>query len=192
MKPEKQQLAILKLRGWHQVAQYNKPEEIWKNTKTLECVGESKLPDYLNDLNEILEVVKGLTDAEYANYSLNLARVVRGFTRPRMHDATAAQRAEAILKALNLWETELENHETEKYCFVVLAFRYGGYENVFPIGSFTSEDKAKSAAKDHRNYRGGKYSHRIYKFRQDKWDDDIGTAVNFTPCIEETRETTKQ
>ena len=40
--------------------------------------------------------------------------------------------------------------------FVVLAFRYGGFENVFPIGVFSSRVRAEAAAGEHRNYRGGK------------------------------------
>lgn len=71
------------------------------------------------------------------------------------------------------------------FAFVVVAFRYGKNENVFPIGVFPNRLSAELAAKKHRNYRGGKYSHRIYPFRSiGKWDDNVGHSVNAKPCIE--------
>lgn len=69
--------------------------------------------------------------------------------------------------------------------FIVVAFRYGTTENVFPIGVFTSERKARDAARDHHVYRGGKYSHRIYEFTSDHWDDDVGMNSIEKPCIED-------
>ena len=69
--------------------------------------------------------------------------------------------------------------------FIVLAFRYGGHSNTFPIGVFRSSETAEKAARDHHIYRGGKYDHRIYEFPPDRWDDDIGHAGNNAPCIEE-------
>jgi hypothetical protein len=83
----------------------------------------------------------------------------------------------------------MEERELSKYqkkpivSFVVIAFRYGGFENTFPIGSFTTLAAAEKAAADHRMFRGGKYEHRIYQFETDKWDDDIGHATNRLPCI---------
>lgn len=72
--------------------------------------------------------------------------------------------------------------------FVVVAFRYGGNENQFPIGVFPNRYSAEIAAKEHRNYRGGKYSHRIYQFDSiGRWDDDVAQAVNSKPCIEESQ-----
>jgi hypothetical protein len=68
--------------------------------------------------------------------------------------------------------------------FVVLAFRYGGNENTFPIGVFSSRSAAQDAAKRHREYRGGKYDHRIYAFTTDKLDDDVGLHENNKPCVE--------
>jgi hypothetical protein len=68
--------------------------------------------------------------------------------------------------------------------FVVLAFRYGGSDNTFPIGVFNSREKAESAASEHRRYRGFKYEHRIYEFITDRWDDDIGQMINNRPCVE--------
>jgi hypothetical protein len=68
--------------------------------------------------------------------------------------------------------------------YVVVAFRYGGFSNVFPVGVFSSRDEAVAAADSHRRYRGGKYDHRVYRFLVDEWDDDVGHAGNQQPCIE--------
>lgn len=69
-------------------------------------------------------------------------------------------------------------------CFVVLAFRYGGHSNTFPIGVFPTREDAESAARAHRFFRGGKYDHRIYEFEAGKANDDVGHAANNRPCIE--------
>ena len=44
-------------------------------------------------------------------------------------------------------------------CFVVLAFRYGGHINTFPIGVFPDREDAEAATRAHRYFRGGKYDH---------------------------------
>ena len=83
----------------------------------------------------------------------------------------------------------MEEQELSKYqekpivSFVVIAFRYGGLEYTFPIGSFTTLAAAEKAAADHRTFRGCKYEHRIYQFETDKWDDYIGHSTNRLPCI---------
>jgi hypothetical protein len=45
--------------------------------------------------------------------------------------------------------------------YIVMAYRFGGMENVFPIGVFETYDAALAAAKWHHQRRGGKYEHRI-------------------------------
>ena len=72
------------------------------------------IPNYCNDLNAMHEAEKVLGDELKSLYELNLARVVRhdqGISdiRSIRHSkfttfATAAQRAEAFLKTLNLWK----------------------------------------------------------------------------------------
>lgn len=82
-------------------------------------------------------------------------------------------------------KSESNDLSTCSPCFVVVAFRYGGNENVFPIGAFSTCDDAEKAAKEHRDYRGWKYDHRIYQFDTlGKWDDDVGHSTNLRPCIE--------
>ncbi len=56
-------------------------------------------PDCFNNLNDVHELEKVLTDAQYADYAL----MVCGSVNHRPLSATAAQRAEALGKALNLW-----------------------------------------------------------------------------------------
>jgi len=77
-----------------------------------------------------------------------------------------------------------EEINSESTLFAVLAFRYGGHENTFPIGVFTTRDAAELAASKHRAFRGGKYQHRIYGFTPDLANDDIGHAGNNLPCID--------
>jgi hypothetical protein len=63
--------------------------------------GKSPLPDYLNDLNAMHEaekVLNGSQSREYGQWILPLY----GYA----WSATAAQRAEAFLRTLNLWEDD--------------------------------------------------------------------------------------
>lgn len=51
--------------------------------------------------------------------------------------------------------------------FIAIAYRYGnisGYH--FPIGIFKTLDLAKSAAKSHWEFRGGKYRHRVFEISE--------------------------
>lgn len=56
--------------------------------------------------------------------------------------------------------------------YLVIAYRYGnlsGYH--FPVGIFDSLDAAVNEAILHRNFRGGKYDHRIYEIDLNKGYD---------------------
>jgi hypothetical protein len=81
MSPEAQRIAIAEACGWTRY------------------FPESTLPDYLSDLNAMHEAEKVLTPEQGWEYAQNL--VVDG---GRGWFATAAQRAEAFLRTLNLWE----------------------------------------------------------------------------------------
>tara|TARA_R110000787_G_scaffold39265_7_gene98624 strand:- start:1765 stop:2061 length:297 start_codon:yes stop_codon:yes gene_type:complete len=62
--------------------------------------------------------------------------------------------------------TEYHSHRESlpSHYFCVWAYRYGFAESYnFPVGIFTTKDIAKHAAERHRNFRGAKYDHRIYK-----------------------------
>lgn len=69
--------------------------------------------------------------------------------------------------------------------YIVLAFRYGTFDNVFPIGVFTTRQQAVAAALEHRQSRGGKYDHRIYTFAEPNYlDAEVGHRVNDSRCLE--------
>lgn len=113
MKPDQQRMAISKACGWtrfctHEVngatVHYGHPPN-----STLRY--ERPLPDYLNDLNAMHEAEKRIVD--WVAWRVNLSLVVGTGYCPDMDlcedvrafaCATAAQRAEAFLKTLGLWE----------------------------------------------------------------------------------------
>tara|TARA_R110000868_G_scaffold45398_2_gene150638 strand:+ start:343 stop:753 length:411 start_codon:yes stop_codon:yes gene_type:complete len=71
------------------------------------------VPDYLNDLNAMHEAEKVLTVAQRITYAYQIGVVLSGGSVGRaipnwwfIHEATAAQRAEAFFRTLGLW------HET--------------------------------------------------------------------------------
>ena len=101
MKPEQQRIKIATACGWANIGLYGSPiKGIKDNTHSAE------LPDYLNDLNAMHEAEKmlrshGPNDSDSIvfdrciNYQENIGYNVF---------ATAAQRAEAFLRTLGLWE----------------------------------------------------------------------------------------
>lgn len=66
-----------------------------------------QVPDYLNDLNAMHEAEKVLKVEQHFTFQVELARVINTITYPlnfALLHATAAQRAEAFLRTLNLWK----------------------------------------------------------------------------------------
>ena len=108
MTPEQQKIAIAQACGWKQVTRDNKPEEIWENQKhpLKICAGESKIPDYLYDLNAMHEAEKTLNPMQAAAYAGILTSIARHSFQPVFAPITAKadQRAEAFLRTLGLWE----------------------------------------------------------------------------------------
>lgn len=105
MTPEAQRIAIAKACGWQH---YH--EGLWvppgvSDFSEVEC---ASLPDYLNDLNAMHEAVATFDDIVYSLFLTALAEVV-GSTEAdvcgvrKITEASAAQRAEAFLRARNLW-----------------------------------------------------------------------------------------
>ncbi len=111
MSPEQQRIKIAEACGWESV-KYG-PE--W-------CRSETKMPNYLNDLNAMHEAEKVLTEKQSTLFDSALL-TIQGFNRDidfvdedgkaaddfvklvkALRHATAAQRAEAFLRTLNLWE----------------------------------------------------------------------------------------
>jgi predicted phosphoadenosine phosphosulfate sulfurtransferase len=101
MKPEQQRTTIAEACGWKH---YH--EDLWVSPNVtdfseLDC---EQLPDYLNDLNAMHEAEKVLTWKNQSDYAALLGRSYDG----SFHHvtATAAQRAEAFLRTLNLWTND--------------------------------------------------------------------------------------
>lgn len=82
----------------------------WKNPKTKTISNDPEdLPDYLNDFNAMHEAEAHLTEEQHYAYASALARVCHDNehnNRTWYHLATAAQRAEAFLRTLNLWKDD--------------------------------------------------------------------------------------
>lgn len=128
MKPEAQRIAIAEACGWQDCKTASKiGRTITKTIVATNDVERAKgnvrekrglpnwpyvtVPDYLNDLNAMHEAEKGLLKTKVKSYLRNL-RACTGMdyfeevTEFRYVTATAAQRAEAFLKTLNLWNEE--------------------------------------------------------------------------------------
>lgn len=111
MSSEEQRIAIAKAIGWQindldsGKALCNPKGEIvnaWYNESW-------RLPDFLNDLNAMHEAWQKLTVAQHHEFRFHLSSIsardghVTGPCRS-VANATAAQRAEAFLRALGLWK----------------------------------------------------------------------------------------
>jgi hypothetical protein len=117
MNPEAQRIAIAEACGWTDV------KSSWEGQQ---CFGYenkdhgyvTRVPDYLNDLNAMHEAENTLLNETWesplakirqrrhlwSKYKIELNKVCFKTQTPSIH-ATAAQRAEAFLKAKNLWTT---------------------------------------------------------------------------------------
>lgn len=114
MTPEKQRLAIAchvwRAKGcltWANGLQRDAEESV-KTGKPLDFSG---VPDYLNDLNAMHRAEEGLLGGEYAVFARHLAELLPPYDSNTGQYAdlsichtTAAQRAEALLKTVGLWE----------------------------------------------------------------------------------------
>lgn len=112
MKPEEQRIAIAEACGWRFVYDYtynlNSPPEF----TTISPEGRrfcGHHPDYLNDLNAMHEAEKVLPYEKLYAYEdwLKDGNSSGGHPAQLCHwHASAAQRAEAFLRTLNLWKDE--------------------------------------------------------------------------------------
>lgn len=119
MSPERQRIKIAEACGWYAIRQgapwevsdaYSNPELIGFH----DSQGKQAIPDFCNDLNAMHEAETWLCekrpDAAYAYDQKWLPEVTGAYQDAgllntlRLWHATAAQRAEAFLRALNLWE----------------------------------------------------------------------------------------
>ena len=107
MNPEQQRIAIAEACGWRIKRRDITGFNVWEPDAKLPaqlCNNlENKIPNYLGDLNAMHEAEKTMGDAqlwvEYQSYLSDAMEHV-GW----LYHATAAQRAEAFLKTLNLWK----------------------------------------------------------------------------------------
>lgn len=123
MTPEKQRIAIAEACGWKPQGSrtdYMGGEVVHKETMYLSPNGYTYatpsngfgFPDWLNDLNATHEAEKVLTDSQRRAYVDALGCVVNGLCGCDSDDefyfvcATAAQRAEAFIKAIGKWEDD--------------------------------------------------------------------------------------
>jgi hypothetical protein len=97
MNPKKQRIAIAQACGWTDIG-----FAYFSGTGLDPLDGlRDDLPDYLNDLNAMHEAEKMLTNDQKTDF---IRAVNKGdFSNRRLAFATAAQRAEAFLRTLNLW-----------------------------------------------------------------------------------------
>ena len=115
MTPEQQRIAIAEACGFI----YDKICDCWRKDRLAYFIGDPshflQIPDYLNDLNAMHEAEQILWGMGWSNryaFNDNLANTLKGRTVNRnewdaetLLDATAAQRAEAFLRTLDLWTT---------------------------------------------------------------------------------------
>lgn len=113
MNLDKQRIAAGMACGWSPLDPTIWRRGGWKRTIETKPPGKHLsrqfLPDYLDDLDAMHEAEKTLTAMQRVKYVLALAKVVNapGFTTlTESIFATAEQRAEAFLRALDLWEED--------------------------------------------------------------------------------------
>jgi hypothetical protein len=128
MKPEQQRIKIAEACGWELKSNGLSPMWSWQNESLThrikwvahkEMASQGVLPDYLNDLNAMHEAEKNLKPKQQVDYWNWLDKLVGNPQTDNIYlvwgdatylvwgDATfanAAQRAEAFLRTLNLWE----------------------------------------------------------------------------------------
>ena len=75
--------------------------ELWLSEQNVWSVG---IPDYLNDLNAMHEAEKILNLHQQLRYQIELGGYMADNDYWSLCHSTAAQRAEAFLKTLGLWE----------------------------------------------------------------------------------------
>lgn len=115
MSPEAQRIAIATACGWTPYPADNVGAaarlfngDVWyRHAESSTVATPAMLPDYCNDLNAMNEAEKSLTPDQWLQWE----RVVASMSLPRgsvpltvwIARMTAAQRAEAFLRTLNLW-----------------------------------------------------------------------------------------
>jgi len=104
MKKQEQRIAIAEACGWENI------NDLWIGNVS-GTTSRERVPDYLNDLNAMHEAEKVLDDSWEAvpprQCGLYIGQLCENnpmISQYGLIHATAAQRAEAFLKTLNLWD----------------------------------------------------------------------------------------
>ena len=106
MTPEQQRIAIAEACGWTDFSSAPHEGAIQYGRRPFSCSDSWELPDYLNDLNAMHEAEKTLDYNQMNRYqNIELSRFVHTETT-WICSATAAQRAKAFLRTLDLWKSE--------------------------------------------------------------------------------------
>jgi len=109
MTPEQKRIAIAEACGW---THYHLDLWVPPGTEDFSELDCDSLPDYLSDLNAMHEAEKVLTEDQWGPYCVILNKIVCRIQCENTHTcgytiaATAAQRAEAFLRTLNLWTND--------------------------------------------------------------------------------------
>ena len=105
MTPEQQRIAIAEACGWQWKSRMKDSIRVWSKPPLM-VYYDCGLPDYLNDLNAMHEVEKTLNATLLNSYRRLLYLVVLDDQVNTSNEpawATAAQRAEAFLRATGKW-----------------------------------------------------------------------------------------
>ena len=112
MTPDQIDMAIAEFRGWTEIQLYPESGRLWGNRPGSE--GQSyrlnAVPQFHKCLNACHNAETGLSYEQFDEYYIQLSvKMVRPF------HATAAQRAEALLKTVGLWQ---EPEKLSTHCAV--------------------------------------------------------------------------
>ena len=106
---EQQRIAIAEACGWQRIYAGRNMGSLYGFKKGNHRA--HSIPDYLNDLNAIHQAWRTLTHRQKTRFESELYSVVIGQTdynqnddAPYITNANAAQRAEAFLRSVKLWE----------------------------------------------------------------------------------------
>ena len=113
MTPEAQRIAIAEACGWEDIKRYER--NYWTGTRPRQSTEDDaqvsmELPDYPSDLNA-MHAAEDVIETKWTTYCKTLLAIVEPEPRSlevchywNLLHATAAQRAEAFLRTLGLWE----------------------------------------------------------------------------------------
>jgi hypothetical protein len=112
--PKAQQIAIAEACDWTEIRELDAPYPdgsvaagVWWQGKSPDGDSDRLLPDYLNDLNVMHEAEMSRVDMEDGRFIMlfrEYLHTILGHDGSLAIHATAAQRAEAFLRAIGKWE----------------------------------------------------------------------------------------